>query len=163
MYFLFSNRIANAKKYLVNKSVIHFVGIYFIVISVLFYFLWLSEIVPAVIQNTLPGSIVETGLFTNGVHVIDLAVFLPGTFIIGVFLLKRISLAFTLTPVILTFFILMDITIGTLAVVMKMKGVESNLVVSAIMSLLALFSLILLIWYLKALKPNVTSGNFISS
>jgi len=49
----------------------------------------------------------------------------------------------------------MDISIGTLAVVMKMKGVESNLVLTVIMGVLALLSLVLLIWYLKSIKTKI--------
>src|ERR1019366_8796872 len=117
--------------------------------------LWLSEIIPAIIQNTIPKSIVETGLFTNAVQVIDLSVFLPGIFITGISLLKRISFGLILVPIILTFFVLMDISIGTLAVVMKMKGVESNLVLTVIMGVLALLSLVLLIWYFKSIKTKI--------
>ena len=54
----------------------------------------------------------------------------------------------------LTFFILMDITIGMLVVVMKMKGVESNLALTVIMSVFALISLALLIWYFRSVKTQ---------
>jgi hypothetical protein len=46
----------------------------------------------------------------------------------------------------------MDITIGMLVVVMKTKGVESNLALTAIMSVFALISLALLIWYFRSVK-----------
>ncbi len=155
MYFLFTHHKENSKEYFENKPVVRFIGIYFLIISALFYFLWLSEIIPAIIQNTIPKSIVETGLFTNAVQVIDLSVFLPGIFITGISLLKRISFGLILVPIILTFFVLMDISIGTLAVVMKMKGVESNLVLTVIMGVLALLSLVLLIWYFKSIKTKI--------
>jgi hypothetical protein len=57
-----------------------------------------------------------------------------------------------MVPVILTFFILMNITIGFLAVVMKMRGIESNLMLTVIMVFLELLSLTLVIWYLKSQK-----------
>jgi len=157
IYFFFTQRHENNKTYFENKSVVNFIGYYFLVISALFYFLWLSEIIPAIIQHTNPESIVETGLFTNGVQVIDLSVFLPGIAITGIFLLKRISVGFILAPVILTFFFLMDITIGVLTVIMIIKGVEGNLMVTAIMSLLALISLWLLIRFFRNIKP-VSAG-----
>jgi hypothetical protein len=156
MYFLFTHYNEKRNAYFENKPVLRFIGIYFLIISVLFYFLWLSEIIPAIAKSTVPQSIVETGLFTNGVHVIDLSVFLPGIFITGVFLLKRISAVYMLTPIILTFFVLMDITIGMLVVVMKIKGIESNLILTPIMIVLALVSLMLLIWYLKSIKAKFT-------
>lgn len=151
-YFLFTQykKIINGD--LVNKFMVRFIGFYFLIIATLFYFLWLSEIIPAIIHKAIPKSLTEVGLFTNGVHVIDLAIFLPGIFITGIFLLKRLSLGFILTPVILTFFVLMDITIGTLALVMKMNGIEINITLTAIMGILALVSLGLLIWYFKETK-----------
>jgi hypothetical protein len=46
----------------------------------------------------------------------------------------------------------MDITIGTLAVVMKIKGVQGELTLTVIMSVLALISLTLLIWYFRGVE-----------
>jgi len=152
MYFLFTKHAETGNGNFQNKSLIRIIGIYFIIVSVIFYFLWLAEIIPSIFNNTQPNSLIETGLFTNGVHVIDLAVFLPAVFITGIFLLKRKSFGFMLTPVMLTFFVLMDITIGMLAVGMKMKGVESNLMLTAIMCIFTLISLALLIWYLRSVK-----------
>ncbi len=152
VYFLFSHYKENSNRYSEKKSVARFIGIYFIIISVLFYFLWLSEIIPSTLQQTVPKSVTDAGLFTNAVHVLDLAVILPAIFITGIFLLSGKPLGFVLAPVFLTFFVLMDITIATLAVVIKMKGAESNLTITAIMSVLALFSLILLIWSIKSFR-----------
>ena len=152
MYFLFDKHTETRNQNFENIPVIRFIGIYFIIVSILFYFLWLAEIIPSIIKNTIPKSVVETGLFTNGVQVIDLAVFLPAIFITGIFLMKRKSFGFILTPVMLTFFVLMDITIGMLVVVMKMKGVAGDLTLTAIMSILALISLVLLIWYFRRVK-----------
>lgn len=152
IYFLFTQCKERIRETFGNKPVARFIGTYFIIMAVLFYFLWLSEIVPAISQNVVPESISETGLFTNGVQVIDLSVILPAIFITGIFLLRRISFGLILAPVILTFFVLMDVTIGMLAVVMKVKGVENDLMLTVIMSVLAIVSLLLLIWYFKSRK-----------
>ena len=122
VYFLFTLNSERKKAGFENKTAFHFIGFYFIIISMLFYFLWLSEIIPAIFQNTVPGSVVEAGLFTNAVHVIDLSVILPAIFITGVLLLKRKPIGIFLTPVLLTFFVLMNITIGILVVITRTKG-----------------------------------------
>ena len=75
----------------------------------------------------------------------------------GIFLLNRTRLGFILTPVILTFFVLMDITIGALDIIMNMKGIESNLAITAIMSVIALASFAMLIWYLKSIKTIIVN------
>lgn len=154
VFFLWMNHRENIKSGFEYKPVLRVTGIYFLVIAVLFYLLWLSEIIPSILQNTVPESLAEAGLVTNGVHVLDLAIFLPGIFITGIFLLRKIPAGFLLAPVLLTFFVLMDITIGALAVVMKMKGIESNLLLTAIMAGLALLSQVLLIWYYRSIKTN---------
>ncbi len=151
LYFL-STHYKENKGPFKNTPLIRFIGIYFITIALLFYFLWLSEIASAIIHNAVPKSTTDAGLFTNGVHVLDLAIILPAIFISGIFLLKRMSLGLILAPVILTFFVLMDVTIAALSYIMKFKGVESNLTVTAIMGLLSLFSLALLISFFRNMK-----------
>ena len=124
-------------------------GLYFIIISILFYLLWLAEIVPPIIKNSVPKNLSKTGLLTNPVHVIDLSIFLPAIFITGMLLIRKNNVGYLLAPVMMIFFILMDITIGCLVIVMKIKGLEANLAVAVVMGLLVLWTLVLLIWYLK--------------
>lgn len=152
IYFLFSHVTKFKEQIDDHKPVTRFIGIYLIIVAVLFYGLWLAEVLPASFHEMTPKSVTDAGLFTNGVHVIDLSVILPAIFIIGIFLLKKISYGYFLAPAILTFIILMDITIGSLVIIMSMKGIESNLVLAVIMYLLAFFSLSLLIWYFKSFK-----------
>jgi hypothetical protein len=154
LYFLFSQNKEHFTNWTTDKLPVKTVGYYFIILVVMFYFLWLSEIIPAILNNTIPTSITEAGQITNPVHVLDLAVLLPGLIYISLNLLKRKSWAILLAPVVLIFFILMTIAIGTMVVVLNMKGFESDLSVAVFMILLAIFSLILLIWYLRSLKRN---------
>jgi len=152
VYFLFTLNTERKKASFEKKTVFRFIGFYFIIISVVFYFMWLSEIIPAIVQSTIPKTVAEAGLFTNAVHVIDLSVVLPAIFITGILLLKRKPLGIFLTPVLLTFFVLMDITIGALVVIMRTKGLDAELSVTMIMAMLVLISVVLLVWYLKGFK-----------
>lgn len=127
-------------------------GINFLALAVVFYFLWLSEIIPAVVSNEIPKSVEETGLITNAVHVIDLSVFLPAVLISGIFLLRRKTIGFIMAPLLLTFFILMNITIAWLVVLMKQRGAGGEYPVAIAMAVLGLFSLVLLIIYIKKMK-----------
>jgi hypothetical protein len=124
-------------------------GIYFIGIATIFYLLWLAEIIPSAVSNSTPKSVTEAGLFTNGVHVLDLSIILPGIFITGIFVLQDKTIGKVVASVILTFFILMDLTIGTLVLVMKERGLEGSLILTTVMGLLALVSLMLLIGHLR--------------
>lgn len=154
LYFIYSQFKEPAVIKIENGVIRKVIGIYFITIAGLFYFLWLSEIVPAIVNNTIPKNLIEAGFPTNPVHAIDLAIFLPGTFITSILLLRNKKLGLILTPVMLVFFILMPITIGSLSAMMQQKGLEGSFSLFIVMSSLALFSLVLLIWYMKPVRSE---------
>ncbi len=154
MYFIFCQIKSPLTLQVNNQLLTNIIGAYLILISIIFYLLWLSDIIPAIVADKVPNSLVEVGLPTNAVHVIDLAVFLPGLFIIGILLLRKKVLAYILAPVSLVFFILMDITIGSLMIIMHQKGMEASMAVATAMGFLALFSLMLLIFYALDMHKN---------
>ena len=145
----FSGTQLRDKKPLPSMKVL---GIYFIATSLLFAFLWLSEDVPAVMHNRLPASVVEAGLPTNPVHVLDLAILLPGIFFTGILVLRRKRTGWVLTPLLLVFFVLMSLSIAGIICAMIFKGLESSSTVAFVMFFLAVFSTILLIWHAKKLQ-----------
>ena len=124
-------------------------GIYFIIIAALFYFFWLSEILPAIQERETPASLTETGLPVNPVHSIDLALFLPGLFLAGISLIRKKSIGFLIAPIILVFFILMNLTIAFLALELERKGMGTGQTLAIIMVALALISNVFLLIMLK--------------
>jgi hypothetical protein len=150
-HFFYSYRNRQALNDL-KLPVVKVTAIYFLILPVLFCAFWLYEIIPASLHFTLPASVEESGLFTNPVHVLDLSFLLPGIFIAGIMLLQKKRLAFTLAPVFLTFFVLMDLTIICLTLVMVWRGMLDTYLLVLMMSALALFSLLLLRANLKASK-----------
>jgi len=141
-----------------SKTPVKTTGIYFLFVSSVFYFLWLSEIMPSALSGTTPAILVETGLITNPVHVLDLAIILPGIFITGLWVLKKKQAGLLLAPAVLTFFVLMDITIAALMVIMKTKGLESNEYLVIVMISLAIFSIILLARIFQTTKYTVSQS-----
>jgi hypothetical protein len=127
------------------------IGIFFIVIACLFYLTWLKDIIPAIIGNYIPKNIIEGGIITNPVQVLDLSVFLPALLITAVIFLKKKPFGLILTPVILLFCILMELSISTLIIVMKLKGMEGDWLMPIIFDIIALVSIIFLVKYLKIL------------
>jgi hypothetical protein len=57
-------------------------------------------------------------------------------------------------PVFLSFFVLMDITIGGLVVVMINRGLPGSYMPAVIMGVLSLFSAILLVYYIRKIKTG---------
>jgi hypothetical protein len=71
-------------------------------VAAVFALLWLAQIVPATLQGELPQELVDTGLVTNPVHVLDLGFFLPITLLTGVWLWRDADRAWRLAPILLT-------------------------------------------------------------
>jgi hypothetical protein len=126
-------------------------GIYFLVIASLFFLLWLSEILPSIMNNATPSNLADAGLFTNPVHVLDLAVVLPGIFITGILILRKNNFGLMIAPALLMFFILMDLTIGFLVLLMFSRGLEGSPTIAIVMAAIGVFSFVILKLYLKRL------------
>lgn len=152
LWFIYTEVKSIAVLWTNKNAVMNITAVYLLMIAFVFYFLWLYEIAPAIISDTVPGSLTEIGLFTNPVQVIDLSVLLPGIVITAFLVLKRKSLGYLFSLIILTFFVLMEITIGWIAFAMQSKGIGSGLSVTVVMLVLALLSFVLLSWNTKNLK-----------
>ncbi len=82
------------------------------ILGILFYFIWLSEDVPALLNGTVPASITQAGEVVNPVHVLDMALYLPALIITGISLWRDRSLGYTLGLPLLVFSILTFVAIG---------------------------------------------------
>lgn len=82
-----------------------------IAIGVLFGLLWLGELVPATLSGDAPRSVVEAGLWVNPIHVVDLALLLPGFVVAGVLALRGSAAGQFLLGPLLVFSVLMGSSI----------------------------------------------------
>jgi hypothetical protein len=92
------------------------VALLLITIAALFSMLWLSQIVPALVDGSTPKTLVETGLATNPVHVLDLAFMLPATFLAGILLLRRHPAANWIAPIVIVALALISAGIVTMMI-----------------------------------------------
>lgn len=107
---------------IVHGHTAHAVACFLIVLGAAFGLMWLAEDVPAVLRDTPPPSLVETGLLTNPVHVIDLAFVLPLHVVAGVWLWQRRRASMALASIVLAFDVLMAASIGGMMLVMLATG-----------------------------------------
>ena len=152
IYFVISSLNENVSEWFATKVSTKSTGIFLIVIAVLFYFIWLSEIIPAILINVTPKSIIESGLLINPVHVLDIAICLPALIITGIALIKKKNIGYLLASTMMIFCIFMAIAIAAMVFVMKAKGVEANLSLTAVFGFITLVSSIFLVQYLRKLK-----------
>ena len=119
-------------------------GVFCVALGLVFYALWLSEVVPALASGTPPASLAEVGLITNPVQVLDIGIVLPAFIVGGVALLRGRRLGYWLVPVMLSFGVLMDTALIAMDVSMAARGVVGGgqrIPIFAVMGALSLAAL----------------------
>ncbi len=146
---LVTSNMPNIKEGFTEKTPVKAVSIYLAVLAVLFYFLWLSEIVPALLAGGIPQSIQENGTATNAVHVLDMAWILPAFAITAVSLWRKQALGYTLAGALLSYAVLLILAILSMVVFMIWGG--QPVVAPQVVIFGGLFAITLgiLIWYLR--------------
>jgi len=127
---------------------------YLTAISILFFLLWMKQIIPALASGRPPQEVKENGLLTNPVHVLDLCFFLPGTFTSAILLKKKRPLGYLFAPALITFSTIMALTIAGLTLVMKMNGVTADTTVSIVLTGVALISCLIPVNFMKSIRRD---------
>lgn len=135
-----------------DKLPVRLIGGFLLGIAVLFDLLWLKDVVPAVISGSVPKTVSDYGLLVNPVHVLDLAVALPGLIVTAVLLMRRQRLGYILTPVALTFILLLAAALIGMVLRLKAEGISDDTSVAGIFTVLALISAIVLWAFMRTIK-----------
>jgi hypothetical protein len=125
------------------------------VLVLVFCALWLSSDIPATVRNVPSKELLDTGVLTNPVHVLDLALFIPALAFTGVFLLRGRALGFVLAPVLLVAGIGISIAVVSLSIVLTHRG-ESSLGGGIFMGLLAFVEFVVLIRFLRSASDDLS-------
>lgn len=114
-----------------------------------FALLWLAQLAPTTLGGAPPAELVETGLPTNPIHVLDLSFILPLHVIAGVSLWRRRDLGCVLAPVLLAFGAMMAASIAFLALTSP-----GGAGVGGALGAVSVASALLLGFVLRALRPG---------
>lgn len=98
------------------------IGVFQIMLAVLFYGIWLKAIIPAHLQNVVTRTMEEWNVITNAVYVIDLAVILPAWILGGSALLRHKAYGYVLSGINLVFITLMAFCLSVSYVYMHFTG-----------------------------------------
>jgi hypothetical protein len=132
------------------------VAAYLFMAAAFFLFLWMSDILPAIVQNTAPTSYAGTGFVTNPFHVEDLGFSIPVTFLSTIWLWWRRPWGLVLSGVLLVYFaietasISMDQLFGSLA---DPSSSVASMAAVPVFAFLTLIGLVFTAVYFRALKP----------
>jgi hypothetical protein len=130
------------------------VSVFLLLLGVLFYLLWLSEDIPALLAGKIPLSVTENGLLTNPVHVLDVGLYLPAMIITAILLWRRKLLGYLLAIPLLVFSVLTGIGILATDLVMSMKGMPTSFGVELFIAVIVLVSLVLSVLFLREVKEQ---------
>lgn len=108
--------------------------------GLLFALLWLSELVPALLDGVTPLSLVEAGLGVNPIHVLDLGLVLPAFIASGVGALRGSRLWLMAVACWLSFSVLMAASIVAAMALMAAGGSASAAVPAILVSVVLVVS-----------------------
>jgi hypothetical protein len=125
-----------------------------IVIGCAFALLWLSEILPAMLDGTTPQSMIDAGLVTNPVHVLDLSVLLPAALMAGLLLRRGRAWGYVLAPVVLGALVFLSIGIIAAMTVLAVRGEGASLGVAGFLSVLTVLEMLAWVRFLRSIHPD---------
>ncbi|MFZ4815559.1 MAG: hypothetical protein ACOYL5_13560 [Phototrophicaceae bacterium] len=121
----------------------------------LFYVTWLREDIPALLAGTIPATVLESGLPTNPVHVLDMAVMLPAIAFAAVALWRRQAQGYGVVPVVLTNAIFQTLNITGIMIFSLRAGLPAATELISVFVALAAIDLALLVWHLSHMNAPV--------
>jgi hypothetical protein len=124
-----------------------------IVVGLLFGALWLSEDVPALLAGTTPPTLVDMGIITNPVHVLDLAFFLPAVLLVSTLWLRGERRAGTIAPSFLVFLLLTGLPILVTPVVQAVRAENAGWSAVVPIGTVTVVVAVLLVWLLATTTP----------
>ncbi len=128
------------------------VSVFLLLVALLFALLWLSEDIPALVSGKVPPSVMENGLLTNPVHVLDLGLLLPAMVITAMLLWRKKLLGYLFAIPLLVFSILTGIGILATFLVAGSQSMPTSLGVELVIAVIVAVSLVLSVLYLREVK-----------
>lgn len=135
-----------------QKLPVRVIAGYLIIVAILFYLIWFKDVVPAVLNSTIPKSVSDYNLLVNPVHVIDISFVLPGLIITAIFLIRKLRLGFIFAPIALVFILLMALALIGMVMMLKVKEIGEETSVVGIFIALAIISMVFLGYFIRSLK-----------
>ena len=130
------------------------VSVFLLVLGILFYLLWFSEEIPALLTGQIPPSVTTANVPTNPVHVLDLGLYLPAMIITAVLLWRRKLVGYLLAGPLLVFSILTGTAILAIFLVMSTREMPTSIAVEAFFAIIIVVSLVLSVLYVREVKEQ---------
>ena len=124
-------------------------SVFLMIFGVMFALLWIGEIAPALVAGRAPESVTAARLPVNPVHVLDLALVLPGMMATSVMLWRRRPAGYLFAAPLLVFSAVMGVAIEAMAGVMYLSEIVVPVPMIAIVGAVTVTSLVLAVSFLR--------------
>jgi hypothetical protein len=148
---------AEIKAHFSRGTPVKAVSIFLGVVAVLFYLMWLSEDIPALLAGEVPQGVMEAEAPTDVVHVLDMALLLPANVLTAIWLWRRRALGYALAGTLLSFLSLLVLAVISMLVFQVLYGVAAvveALGIAVVFGVVFAVSVGMLVWYLRGLKEK---------
>jgi hypothetical protein len=146
---------AGMKAHFSRGTPVKAVSIFLAVVAVLFYFMWLSEDIPALLAGEVPQGVIEAEAPTDVVHVLDMALLLPANVLTAIWLWRRRALGYALAGTLLSSLSLLVLAVMSMMVFQVLYGVAAvfeALGIAVVFGIVFAVSVGMLVWHLSALE-----------
>lgn len=131
-----------------RRSVVAFLG----VVVVVFLLLWMSDIVPALIDGAQPESLAESSTPTNGVEVLDLSLLLPGGALVAYWVWRAESRGYVFATGLVTYVALLGLALVAMIVGLANADLSGDAAVSLVFVLASAAASILLFFIVRSMR-----------
>jgi hypothetical protein len=130
------------------------ISLYMFLVALVFYVLWLKSVFPAIISNTVPSEVSDYNLPVNPVHVIDLAIALPGLILGAILLWRGMTMGYIIASVALVFMIFLTLALAAMVVMLFLREVSEDMTVAIVFGVLSIASLVFAVLLFRKVKPT---------
>jgi len=137
-----------------RRSVVAFLS----VVVIVFLFLWLSDIIPALIGGAQPDSLAESATPTNGVEVLDLSLLLPGGALIAYWVWRSEPRGFVFATGLVTYIALLGLALVAMIAGLVRADLSGDAAVSVVFVLAATTAAVLLFFMVRSMRRTSASS-----
>jgi hypothetical protein len=139
-----------------GQAPVKLISLYLGFVALVFYVLWLTSVVPAILQNEIPKEVSEYNLLVNPVHVIDLAFALPALLIGSVLIWRRQGVGFIIASLSLVFMVLLTLALAAMVLMLVVREISEDFTVAMVFGILSITSVAMLILLFRKLVAPST-------
>ena len=142
-----------------SRTPVRVVAGYLLITTALFAMLWLKDVVPAIVNDAIPGGLKGTGMVTNPIEMTDLAFGFPLAMLSAIWLWRRRSWGYVLAGAFLVYDVIESVSVATDQTFGHITDPAASLGAVPIFVLLSVVGMVPAAVYLRHLRDGASTGH----